>query len=299
MRPALLSIALLAIPLSAIAGAPLVIDAATQARLQIVTAPIGVAHAGRGVDGFASVIDPSVLIGQINDFKAARATAAASHAEAQRTQALKGDATVSARTAESAQAQAATDQARLDLLRAQMTLQIGPGLARVSADRLSHLADDLAAGRAALVRVDTPSGQGLASARTVLLHVPAFGDVNAAVLGPARSADARLQSPGVIVLVQGEAARWLSSGLNLSAQLQGAVVDGLLIPNAALLRQNGHVLAYVKTANGLFEQRVVQPVRVLPEGLMVKSGFRAGERIVVQGASALYTASAAPADGDD
>jgi hypothetical protein len=295
MKALILPLILLAAPAAVFAQTVQTIDAATQTRLQIVTAPIGKAQAQNGVSGYATVIDPAPLLGLISDLSAARAAAVASSAEAARLKALSGDASVSARSAEAAKAQAAADQAKVTLLQQQIMLQTGPAVARLAS---TAFASELASGQAALVRVDTPSGRGQMSASTVRLHT-GNGDVEAKVLGVARAADAKLQSPGLIVLARGEAARWLTPGLTLTAQIYGGGTSGLLIPNNALLRQDGQVFAYVRTAPTRFERRTVHFLRATPDGLIVQDGFQPGERVVVQGASALYVATAAPADGDD
>jgi hypothetical protein len=93
---------------------------------------------------------------------------------------------------------------------------------------------------AAIVRVDTPSGTGINTARSAVLDLGPLGSANARVLGIARTADARLQSPGLITIVTGPQAAYLSTGLAIKARVYGgATSNGLLIPNAALLRSGG------------------------------------------------------------
>ncbi len=186
----------------------------------------------------------------------------------------------------------------MTLLQQRVSLEWGSYFAKLTGDALRQMGSDLAAGRAALVRIDTPSGKGLRGARFAVLDMGALGSVNARVLGVARTADARLQSPGLITLVTGPDAAYLSTGLPLKAALySGGGTDGLLIPNAALLRQGGQVYAYIRTGPQTFTRRLVTPARVTPDGLIVNQGFAAGESVVVQGASALFTAqSSTPAD---
>ncbi len=287
----------LALPAAA-ATPRLTLDAPTQTRLQIRTAPVEAAHSADAVAGFASVMDTSALLQLLSDHDAAVAALAASSAEAARTASLAKDATVSTKVAEAARAQAAADQAKLTLLRQRLGLEWGPYFAGLPDPALTRLAHDLAAGQAALVRIDTPSGKGLKSAATATIDLGALGTVQARVVGIARTADARLQSPGVVAVVTGSQAGYLGTGLTLNARLYGGGgTDGLLIPNAALLRQSGHVYAYVKSGNA-FERREVLPLRVVPEGLITTQGFRAGDTVVVQGASALLTAENAKPAGD-
>lgn len=278
---------------------PVQVDAKTQARLQIRTAPIEAAHSSDAIQAFATVVDPTPLLTLLSDLATAQSAYNASQAEAVRTHALAQDATVALKTAEAAQAQARGDQAKVTLLKQRVGLEWGVYFVNLSDDGLRQLGSDLAAGRAALVRIDTPSGQGLKGARSAVLDAGAIGTVTARVLGVARTADARLQSPGLMTMVSGPDAAYFSTGLTLKASLYGGNgTDGLLIPNSALLRQGGHVYAWVKTGAQGFVKREVVAARVTPDGLIVGSGFSQGEAVVIQGASALLAASATPAAGD-
>ncbi|CAM3224680.1 hypothetical protein [Asticcacaulis taihuensis] len=277
---------------------PLQLDARTQARLQLRIAPLTAAHSSDQVSAFATVVDPTPLLTLLSDLATAQSAYTASQAEAARSQALARDASLSAKASEAATAQARSDQARVRLLKQRLGLEWGAYFTTLSDNGLRQLGSDLAAARCALVRVDTPAGQGLKGAKTVSLDLGALGFADARVLGVARTADARLQSPGLMTLVSGENAAYLSIGLSLKASLySGGGTSGLLIPNAALLRQGGHVYAFIKTNAQTFDRRIVTPTRVTPEGLIVTSGFTSGEKVVVQGASALLTAATSvPAD---
>ncbi len=301
-RPAMLAVAFLTVPALAVAG-PVRLDVATQTRLQIRTAPIEAAHASAATDGFATVQDPSPLLQLLGDLTTAEAAATASQAEAVRTAALARDATVSAKTAEAAKAQALADQARAAVLKQRLAVEWGAAFARLSDADLGALAHDLAMAQAAIVRIDTPSGAGLNTARSAVLDMGPLGSANARVLGIARTADARLQSPGLITIVTGGQAAYLSAGLAIKAKLYGGgVSDGLLIPNAALLRSGGQIYAWVKSGPVAFDKRVVRSVRITADGLIVQGGFRPGDSVVVQGASALLAAEtphAASAGKDD
>ena len=278
---------------------PLQLDGKTQSRLQLRVAPIQTAHSADQVNAFATVVDQTPLLTLLSDLATAQSTYNASQAEATRTQALAKDASVSTKAAEAAQAQARGDQAKVILLKQRLGLEWGAYFSGLSDTALRHLGTDLSTGKAALVRIDTPSGQGLKGARSASLDLGAIGSAEAHVLGVARTADMRLQSPGLMTMVRGDNAAYLGTGLTMKAALySGGSTEGLLIPNAALLRNGGKVYAYVKTGAQIFERRVITPVRVTPDGLIVNSGFTAGEQVVVQGASALLTASISTPAGE-
>ena len=284
---------------------PVLIDPAVQARLQIRTAPLQAVH-GTAVaaTGFARVLDPAPLLALLSDTDAAAATAQASAAEAARTAGLVKDATVSAKANEAAQAQARTDAAKLTQLKQRLSLEWGPSFAALPAPALQHLGADLTAARAAIVRIDVPAGAGIKGASQATLDFGALGQVQVKIAGVARMADLKLQSPGLIAIVGGQDAAYLSSGLTATAQLfGGGDGDGILIPNNALLRQDGQIFAFVKTGVKGFDKRVVHPAHLTAQGIVVTSGapggFRAGDIVVVQGAQALSAASEPKSGGDD
>jgi hypothetical protein len=295
---AILSLAFAAGPAFAAPGTMLKMDAATQARLGITTVPLQAAHRAATLTGFARVMDPGPLAQLDSDIATAVAAAAASQAEAARTRALNAaDQTVSKQAAEAAASQARADAAKLVLLRRRVGLEWGPSLARLSDVRRSRLVADIAAGRAALVRID--SARGLALARGFAeIDLGGGGQVRAAILGPTRIGDPRLQSTGVLALVSGPSALQFGAGTVAPATIeQGAGAEGVVIPRAALLRNAGQTFVYIRRDAGDFERRATPAGLSDPQGLFVTSGFRAGELVVTTGAAQLFAAQSAPAAG--
>ena len=153
------------------------------------------------------------------------------------------------------------------------------------------------AGKAALVHVDSPSNAGQAGARTVRVDV-GDGSVSGRVLGPARQAEPRLQSSGLIVEVSGPSAILLSIGLTQSAHIaSGSPQVGVAVPRAAIIRYQGSVWAFVDRGGGRFERRLVQDPIPEDAGLFVAQGFSPGERVVVSGAGGLFAAELSQAAG--
>ncbi|WP_372785465.1 hypothetical protein [Phenylobacterium sp.] len=298
VRAAVLCLALLAGPALGQGAALVKLDAATQARLGIVTAPLPAARRTASVSGFARALDPVPLAQLDSDIATAVAALAASQAEANRTRALNAaDQTVSRQAAETAAAQARGDAAKLQLLRRRVGLEWSPALARLSDARRSRLVADIAGGRAALVRIDAASGltQFTGSA---IIALPS-GAVHAAILGPTRVGDPRLQATGLLALVTGPAAVQLGTGAVASATVShGPDAPGVVIPRAALLRTGGQTFVFVRRDATNFERRVVPPGASDPDGLFVTSGFKAGEPVVTAGASQLFAAQSGPAKGE-
>jgi hypothetical protein len=299
VRAAVLGLALLAGPALADAAGLLKMDAATQTRLGVATAPLQAAHRAAAVTGFARALDTGPLAQLDSDIATAAAALAASQAEAARTKSLNAaDQTVSRQAAEAAASQARQDAAKLLLLHRRVGLEWGPSLARLSDARRSRLVADIAAGRAALVRID--SAQGLSQARgTAEIDLGAGGRVRAAILGPARVSDPRLQATGVLALVSGAQALQFGSGAVAPASIDaGAGADGVVIPRAALLRNGGQTFVYLRRDASQFERRAVPAALPDAEGLFVTSGFKAGEAVVTRGAAQLFAAQSAPAKAD-
>jgi hypothetical protein len=297
-----LSLAVLAAPALAAPAAPaglLKMDAATQARLGVVTAPLLSAYHNTTTSGFARVLDPGPLAQLDSDIEAAAAAAAASQAEAARTRSLAADQTVSKQAAEAAAAQARTDAAKLSLLRRRVGLEWSPVLAKYSDTRRRRLVADIAAGRAALVRID--SAAGLSQLRgSAIIDLGEGGSVSAQILGPARTGDPRLQSTGLIGVVTGPQAEQMGAGTVAPASIAfGAGQSGVVIPRAALLRAGGQTFVYVRRDATDFERRVVADGAPDPDGLFVATGFKPGEAVVTTGAAQLLAAQNKPAGKED
>jgi len=279
---------------------PIALDAATARRLAIRTAPIRATAQTTTVTGFARVLDPIPLAQLDTDLATAEPAASASAAEAARSRALyAADATLSRKAAEAATAQARGDAARLALLRRRLGLEWGPAIAGMSAGQRAALVSALASGRAALVRIDSASGIGQAGLRSATLDLGPMGTVEAVILGPARAADARLQSPGLIARVSGSQAGILSSGLSAPARMRGTAQSGFLIPASAVLHMAGGAWVYIETRPGTFIRRRLERTSAVAGGLFAAGGMRPGELIVVQGAAALHAAEIGGGPAED
>lgn len=289
---ALLALTLVLMPCIAMSQTPTVtvrLSVAAQRRLEISTGKLtGVRHAEE-TDAFAKVLDPAPLIQSENDLETAQAAAAASRAEATRASVLHqyGD-SVAAKDKEAAQAQARSDALKTSLVRHQIALQWGPGVGRLPDARRRALVKGLVKGSVALVHVDTHNNQGQAGARRVKIDIGS-NSVEGVVIGPARSAEPRLQSSGLIVEVTGHAAILLAVGLTQSAHIEQASSEiGVLIPRNAVIRFRGADWAYVRISPTAFERRLLRNPASEANGLFVASGFSGGAEVVTSGAANLF-----------
>ena len=83
----------------------------------------------------------------------------------------------------------------------------------------------------------------------------------------------------------------LRPGMALTAYLQlpGEPAKGVLLPRSAIVRQEGALWAYVRTADDKVTRRPVEQATPMDAGWFVPAGFKAGEAIVVAGAQMLLS----------
>ncbi len=266
-------------------------ESAVQHALGIATQRLASTQRAAEIDAFAKVLDPEPLVQLDSDLATAEAAAAASKAEAARSTALHtADAGIATKDMETAVAQARSDALKVAMLRSRLGLEWGPGLVRMSAAARAHLVQGLAGGRIALVHVDTHNNEGQPGAKYVKVDV-GDGSVRGVVLGPARAAEPRLQSSGLIVEVTGPSAILLSVGLTQSAHIETKTgQSGVIAPRAGIIRFRGSDWVYVRTGPAAFERRMLQKPVPEADGFFVADGLSAGDEVVIQGASALFTA---------
>ncbi|GAM98964.1 RND efflux system, membrane fusion protein CmeA [alpha proteobacterium U9-1i] len=273
-------------------------DAATQQRTGVVASAIEAVNAPRTVEGYARVMDVGPLAAIDAEVGAAQSAALASREEYRRLQALAAaDQAASVRAVEAARAQAGADGARAELASRRIGLEWGPGLVRLSPAQRSQLLSDVAAGRAALMRVDA-SGAGQ-DARRVILRPDGGAVITATILGAAGGADPRLQTAGVLAVVRGRDATRLPAGRLIGAQIElGGAEPGFLLPSAAIIRTENAMWVYVRTGADTFERRAVLGARAIDRGWFVSEGVAAGDMIVTEGAASLLAAERGPVEAE-
>lgn len=290
MRAGVLALGLAGLVATASAAA-LHLSAQAQQHLGLATQRLTATRRAGEIDAFAKVLDPGPLAQLISDLMTAEAAALASKAEAARAEALHAsDGGVSAKDTETAVAQARSDALHVGLLRQRLGLEWGPGVARLSSASRDRLVQALSNGSAALVHVDTHNNEGQTGARNVKVDV-GEDSVRGVVIGPARQAEPRLQSSGLIVEVTGKSAILLSIGLTQSAHIESASPQtGVILPRPALIRFRGSQWAYVRTGPTAFERRLVLNPVAEESGFFVASGFSAGDEVVDRGVAELFAA---------
>jgi len=71
--------------------------------------------------------------------------------------------------------------------------------------------------------------------------------------------------------------------------LPGEPTKGVLLPRSAIVRQEGALWAYVRTAEDKFTRRPVEGAAPMESGWFVPAGFKAGEAVVVAGSQMLLS----------
>jgi hypothetical protein len=255
------------------------------------------------VKGYARVLDPAPLAALLTEIAADRAALQASASEYDRQKLLRAADNASARVFEAADATRIRDQSTLDAAHARLLASWGPALA--ARPELDSLAAALLQQQSALVRVDIPTVEPLPPAPWHLRLTPIVGgeaSQDAAVLGPAPVADAQMQGPAFIALLDAPVP---PPGTALLAWLRGEVPaqDGLRLPVAAVVYDAGSAFAYVQTAvdektgEASFERRRLELGAPLRDGVFVTGGLTAQDKVVVLGAQQLLAEEQKAAGG--
>ncbi|WP_293395875.1 hypothetical protein [Nevskia sp.] len=209
------------------------------------------------IAAFATVLDPAPLVQLTADIEILAATAAASQAEAARSERLlAGDASVSRRSSEAATAAAHIDAAKLAAARHRIALEWGSGLAALPGGERDRLLERVIDGKAALLRLSftgPPPAQISASLDA--------DDSHAALrlLGPTASRDPGIAGSSLLAI---STQAGLQPGRVLAATVSGTARQGQWLPPEALLIDAQGRYVYVETGNGRYRR---QPVLVLDE----------------------------------
>jgi hypothetical protein len=271
-----------------------------QVRMGVKLGKLAEATARISAPVYARVVDAGPLAQLDADLASAQAAVAASSAEAKRLRALAdADQSAAPKAVEAAEAQARADQARAALASQRVGLEWGPGLARFGVSGRGKILDEIARGRAALVRIDAP-GVTLTDVAGVTLKLTRDGaPIAATTLGPAITSDPRLQAQGLFALVRGPQAKYLPAGKLLFGEIAlGAPRSGVLIPRTAIVRMDGAMWVYAPNGADTFERKEVANGEPQTDGWFVVEGFNAGETIVTDGAGALLAVERGPSEAE-
>jgi hypothetical protein len=148
------------------------------------------------------------------------------------------------------------------------------------------------------VRIDIPNVM-LQSGDTVRLGDTADA-TSVRVLGAAASADAKLQSAGVLAIARGTAAKGLLAGRIVPAAADGGSSEsGVTVPRDAIVRYQGGLWVFVEKPDRSFARVELIGARPVADGWFVSLDLAPGTRIVVSGAGSLMAIETGSAPADD
>ncbi len=267
------------------------LDAETQRVMGLQVAPLAAASLSPEVTGYGRVLDPALLSTAVAELVSATAAAEASQKELARLKTLTEQNNASIRARETAEAAAQRDAAQAMLARARLLTTMGRAIA--SRDDLPELAQMLASGERALVRVELPAGEILNSEPAGARLVPLAGGgqpIEAKFIGMASAVDAQTQGQGLLFLVESNQSRLVpNAALEGFIKLPGDAKAGVNVPLNAVLRFNGATWVYLQTADGTFQRKEVALERPLGEGWFVRESLKPQDKVVVVGAQQLLS----------
>ncbi|GGD74270.1 efflux RND transporter periplasmic adaptor subunit [Caballeronia grimmiae] len=256
---------------------------------------------------WATVVDLQPLFDLRNRLASARADldtltaqAANSHTQYERSSVLfEDDRNVSQKSLQDAGAVMQADQAKLKSakaavsgLEATIRQQFGDALARASTNSSSDLFQRLLSGSTAVLRVTLPAGfNGGAPARITVDGVGGQS-IAATKLSASPLADPSVQGSPWFYATD----RALPVGTRTGAHVptSAAASQMLVVPDAAVIWYGGQPWAYVQTAQDHFTRRYLPSGNESAHGILVTTGFHAGDRVVTQGAQLLLSEEQKP-----
>jgi len=261
--------------------------------LGIATTPARATDYQSHIDGFGMVISLETFAQIYTDIETASAAAAQSAAALGRARKLASgeEAAISREALESAASKAAADQAALALAKRKSDAIFGLQAPWNSARDRGKIMEQLSRGRVVLVHVTFPLGS-LNGARP---H-----DIDISRIGPnahgwhtksiwSAPADPTVPGSGFFAMLEGAD---LAQGEHVAAATgTGEHLDGVWIPQSALLLSEGDTWAYVETGSGHFARVRIDISRPDNAGYVLKSdaGIASGQNVVVAGAALLLS----------
>ncbi len=266
----LLCITLGALAVATSVSAEVELEAEQRENLGIETEPAQSIEAPRTWPASAQVLDISPLVTSLGDLHSAETAAAASRAEAERSERLyKDDTNIARKALDAARAQAVADETRVRAARAQLGGAWGRSIVTMSPAARTKLVDDLLEGRASLVRAD----QTVAMPRDLPAPAVHVSSLNGAEEWPAewlgvlpQTTNATLAGASLL-----RVAVSLPVGQLLRATLaeKQASLKGLSVPPSAIIRWHGSQWMYEEVSPNHFERREV------------RSGARVAARVLI------------------
>ncbi len=269
----------------------LTLDAETQKRIALKVQRVASGTIVPELRGYGRVLDPAPLAALSAELAAAQAASAASEKEFERLKLLNDQKNASDRALQAAEAAARRDQIAVQSVRTRLVS--GWGKAIADQPNLTAFISSLASLEDALVRIDLQAGEvlnALPSTARIVAASAGKTPVSAQLLGPAPNVDPQTQGQGFLYLVKTNAAR-LVPGMAVGGYmpLGQEPLNGVTIPDSAVVRQAGQGWVYVQTGDDTFTRRKVSLDHPQEGGWFVGDGLAGGDRVVISGAQELLS----------
>jgi membrane fusion protein, multidrug efflux system len=265
-----------------------------QARIGLETDRVNAMTQSQAVTAYGVVLDPAPLAALDAELASTRAALAASRAEYERARLLHSEnQNVSLKDLETARAKFQADQTQLNLGQQRLADEWGVQLSAMSPAARARLIDALTKRIAGIMRVSLPPGQPLSGepkeARLAVLGYETQPLVTRTIWS-APTVDSHLQGQSFLLKVERQGFP-LRPGTSITAYLEssGTAKPTVEVPEAAVVRMGDLAWAYVQIAPTQFERRQLEVTIPAASGWFVRSGFEAGDRVVVTGAQALLS----------
>jgi hypothetical protein len=301
MRPCLIVLAILGV--SAPAFADVELEAEQRESLGIRTEPARAIEAARSWPASAQVLDSASLVTALGELRSAETAAAASRAEAERSEKLyREDTNIARKTLDAARTQAIADEARLNSARAGLLGAWGRAIASMPGSQRAKLVDDLLNGRASLVRAEQvqplPADVSIGTVRVATLN--SHVEMNAEWLGalpqttnPTLAGSSLLRVPAALSVGQ---------LLEVTVTEKRASVRGMSVPAAAVIRWRGSEWVYEEGPENHFVRAEVRAGARVQGRALIAGEVKTPPNVVTVGARSLLGAelgAAEPHDGAD
>jgi hypothetical protein len=273
-------------------GEPVVtLDREMQKRIGLRSERLAPARVTPELKGYGRVLVAAPMAALSLELASAQAALAASEKEFERLKLLHEQKNTSDRAVQAAEAIAQRDRILVETTRMRLVSAWGRALAERS--DLNELVRSLSRLESALVRINLPVGETIKTPPRNARIIPLSGDdrsLTVELVGPAPAVDPQMQGQAFLFLI-----RTNSPGLVPGAavtgylEIAGESLDGVIVPDSAVVRNAGRGWVYVQTGGETFERRQIALGHRRDDGWFVRAGVAPNEHVVVNEAQALLS----------
>ena len=271
----------------------LTLDETAQNQIKLVVANPSVSEWQPEVTAFGRVADPLAFTAAAADYEAARAAAAVSQNDLERTKTLAAQENASLRVLEAAQAAAVRDALAMQSARAKFSTDWGLKLAAQS--NLAAYAEQLQTNELSLVKIFLPAGS-FPDPRPTTATLSLFNTASNPLVAEFTDTcgiDPTTQVQTLLFSIKQK----LPPNAAVATRLHSAEkpMAGVTIPSGAIVRYDNKVWVFAQTGATEFSRREISPDRAVGSGFF-STEFSATDRVVVTGGQTLLSTELSSGD---